>query len=249
MNTENRYERLVRRVRFLIIECNDRLNDPKRGIKKATENYQQIGYALQWNWDDWARDSNLLATADAVAQELEKAALAVMDMPNTVFPDALNDKEHAVNVILNEAGKNLQMRLASDCVRRVFRGINHSSNPLTALTEQMEVEAAKKILEALCGISTQDWHSGEIIRAAFDVQERAEAASAAKARVTPRELKYWKQAGTYRVGIYNGDGEILEQRELNTKRKFEAAKQVAEIERQLMNETHMTLSVRFVGTE
>lgn len=220
MNDKSAFDSLTFATKYLINGALSRLNDSKRGVETLSNNLEQIASTLSWNVEDWMTASFELQYGNWAAKALELALLETMEAngpgPQSDF-DAALDRRAAT--IVNS--------IAQECLSVIYRGTDRSSNPMTILESVAKVTAARKVMEALCNLSSYLFSSGDVIADIIAGKERRAEERRAIELAKVAKIRYMKEDGEYVAVALNREGTPLEERPLEVTRKGDALTKVA----------------------
>lgn len=246
----SKFNDLTSRVQYTIMNAVSTLRDPKRGIQTLSSNLQRVSDSLCWNAEDWMKASFTLHYASWAAEKLENAILAVLEANG---PGPQSDVDDA----LEAHADRITRAIAAECYQTVCRGMDgFSNNPMRAVETYAKVEAAKKVLEGICGFSMFSIMDSNAVNDIIDgrqrrEQERKEAAAAYAAK-TPVKVIVMKRdnrpGSSYMANAVNAAGDVIESREFysNVTRK-EYAKNEASLYAEELKSKHSltTLHIEF----
>lgn len=222
MNNSN-FDSLTASTRRMLRSALDTINDPKRGIGNLVEP-QKVSYHLGWYAADWMTASYMYAYAEQTALALENVLRVSLEERGMV-----SDADWEIG--LDAAAEQIRRRIASDCISVIFRGVEHSSNPMSALESGAKVDAAKKALDSLAGLSSYHFSGHEMIDDIFDGKARREEERAAARAKIVTTVKYFKRSAHgglfYAAEAFNHLGEWVDMRPLSVTRKGDALTAVA----------------------
>lgn len=181
---------------------------------------------INWNAEDWMRDSFLLELAGRAAAMLADCIQEVWDsesLDSDPIPEGMDDE---FNAKLETVAKQVRAITINECTRIIFRGVEFSSNPMTMLNSKAKFEAAKKMLEAL-GVGNYRMTDFEATTDILDGIERRESERRALRReqdaITPSKVIATKTgSGQYLMAAHNKLGDVIRTKVSEATRKSDA---------------------------
>src|SRR5690606_6198390 len=144
-------ESITFNIRRAMKDALSNLTEGKSSINEMVANMKPHLWQsnINWNAEDWMRDSFLLELAGRAAAMLADCIQEVWDsesLDSDPIPEGMDDE---FNAKLETVAKQVRAITINECTRIVFRGVEFSSNPMTMLNSKAKFEAAKKMLEVL----------------------------------------------------------------------------------------------------
>lgn len=206
----SKFNDITRSVQYSIQHALNTLHDPKRGIQTISENLQHAANTLKWNAEGWMKASFILQYANWAAEELENAILAVLEVNG---PGPQSDIDDALDIHADRISR----QIASECYRTICRGLDgFSSNPMGVIEAQAKVEAAKTVLEGICGLRMFGLMDSDAVNDIIDGRQRREQERKEAAAKVPAKLIVFKRercdGGNYMANAVNRDGNVIRSR-------------------------------------
>jgi len=218
----SKFNDITRSTQYSIIHALNTLHDPKRGIQTISENLQQAANALKWNAEGWMKASFILQYANWAAEALADEAQTVISKytDECVAAWAAGSPEHESNDItidLEVSAERISRQIASECYRVICRGLDgFSSNPMGVIEAQAHIDAAKTVLEGICGLGMFGLMDSNAVNDIIDGRQRREQERKEAAAKVPVKLIVFKRercdGGNYMANAVNRDGNVVRSR-------------------------------------
>lgn len=225
----SKFDKLTFAARFTMKSALETLNDEKSGAQRIAAAPDQAANLISWYAEGWMRASFELQYANWAAEALELALLEVLEAHGEEARNAFYSNIIPSNISeeLDRRAADISARIAREAMSVIWRGTESSSNPIRVLESVAKVEVARKMMEALGGLSS--FHiTGDGITDIIAGKARREEEREEQRRNTPRTLQYWKQEGEYWAAVVNHLGDRLSQFPLSVSRKADALTALAD---------------------
>ena len=221
-DSNSAFDNLTFRVRYMKRNAMGKLFGDKVGIDFASSSSaSRIHDIISWRASDWMEASHLIDFCDFVGRALEDAIIKNLPAGKDCG-EAICEDERFIEAVEAEA-ERIKLGATTEALRAIMRGVETSSNPMTIINSTAKVEAYKKMLEAIGGISSLDSEEVSDIFAGKDRREQERKAKRHEERqITPDKVVLVKVGSIYSLDAYNKNGTFMQRKTLSASRKPDA---------------------------